>query len=59
MLKDNKFCVGFEGQRAFEQRGKEESRAYDELLQIKRPKEIKHRLYFLLEWVQNPNFLPD
>ena len=34
-------CVGLEGQRVFEQRGKKESRSYDELLQIKWPKEVK------------------
>ena len=34
-------------------------RACDELLQIKWPKEVKPLLYFLIELIQNPNFLPD
>ena len=38
---------------------KKESRAYDELLQIKWPKEVKRLLYFLIELIQNPNVLPD
>ena len=39
----------FEGQRVFKQRGQKESRAYDELLQIKWPKEVEPLLYFLIE----------
>ena len=46
----------FEGQSVFEQRGKKESRAYDELLQVKCPKEVEPFLYFLIELIQNPNF---
>ena len=34
-------CVGLEGKRVFEKRGKKESRTYAELLQIKWPKEVK------------------
>ena len=49
----------FEGQRIFEQRGKKESRAYEELLQVKWPKEVEPLLYFLIELIQNPNVLPD
>ena len=52
-------CVGIEGQRVFKQWGKKESRAYDELLQIKWPKEVKPLLYCLIELIQNPNFLPE
>ena len=36
-----------------------ERRAYDELLQIKWPKEVKPLLYFLTELIQNANFLHD
>ena len=49
----------FRNQRVFEQRGKKESRAFDELLQVKWPKEVEPLLYFLIELIQNPNFLPD
>ena len=37
---------------------KKESRVYDELLQIKWPKEVNPLPYFLIELIQNPNFLP-
>ena len=40
-------------------REKKESRAYDELQQINWPNKIKPLLYFLIESIQNPNFLPD
>ena len=47
-------CVGLEGQRVFEQRGKQESRSFDELLQIKWPKEVKatfsRAMFFLQSW---------
>ena len=49
-------CVGLEGQRVFKKRGKKESRAYDELMQINWPKEVKPLMYFLIESIQNPNF---
>ena len=39
--------------------GKKERRAYDELLQVKWPKEVEPLLYFLIELIQNPNVLPD
>ena len=35
----------------------EEIMAYDELLQIERPKEVKPLLYCLIELIQNSNFL--
>ena len=44
---------------SFEQREKKESRAYDELLQVKWPKEVEPLLYLLIELIQNPNVLPD
>ena len=49
-------CLGFEGKRVFGKREKKGSRAYDELLQIKWPKEVKPLLYFLIELIQNPIF---
>ena len=57
-VKANVMC-GTEGQRVFEQRGKKESRAYDELLQINWPTEVKPLLYFLTKLIQNPNILLD
>ena len=48
-----KWGSSFEGQRIFEERGKTESRAYDELLQVKWPKEDEPLfLYFLIELIQ-------
>ena len=42
----------FEGQRVLEERGKTEGRAYDELLQVKWPKEDEPLLlYFLIELI--------
>ena len=41
-----------ECQRVFEERGKKESRAYDELVQVKWPKEAESLLYFLIESIQ-------
>ena len=48
--------MGLEDKRVFEKREKKESRAYDELLQIKWPNEVKPLLYFLIELIQNLNF---
>ena len=39
--------------------GKKQSRAYDKPLQIEWPNDAKPLLYFLIELIQNPNFLPD
>ena len=39
-------CLGLEGQKVFEKRGKNESRAYDEPLQINWPPESPHRTLY-------------
>ena len=44
-------CVGLEGQKVFKQREKKESMAYEDLLQINWPKEVKPLLYFLIELI--------
>ena len=61
VFKTNVIYVGLEAKdkEYSNSEGKKESRAYDELLQIKWPKEVKPLLYFLIELIQNPNFLPD
>ena len=48
VFKSQQTSVGLEGQRVIEQRGKNEERAYDELMQINWLNEAKPILYFLL-----------
>ena len=58
VFKTNVMC-GTRSPKSIRTARKKESRACHELLQIKWPQEVKSLVYFLIELIQNPNFLPD